>query len=126
MLPGPTELASGLRLLARRRGLALFASEPDLVDLLHEASLLASGTAPDEPAALFFACARRGRLLGPVALLAIPLVAREQSRRVGFELEVNDAELALLRLRVVKRAIDFGELKDWFAARRRPLARPVT
>jgi hypothetical protein len=107
MLPGPAEFASGLRLLARRRGLALFARE-------------------DEPAALFFACARRGRLLGPVAVLAIPLVAREQARVVGFELEVNDAELALLRLRVVKQAIEFSELKDWFAARRRPLTRPVT
>jgi len=125
MLPGPAAFASGLRLLARRRGLALFAREQDLVDLLREASLLAAGTATDEPAALFFASARRGRILGPVALLAIPLVAREQARVMGFELDVDDAELALLRLRVVKSAIDFDELKDWFAARLRPLGRPT-
>lgn len=123
MIPGPAEFASGLRLLSRRRGLALFARDVDIVDLLREASSLALESTEDEPAALFFACARRGRLLGPIAVLAIPLVAREQARVVGFELEVNDAELALLRLRIVKQAIEFGELKDWFAARRRPLTR---
>jgi hypothetical protein len=62
-------------------------------------------------------------VLGPVALLAIPLVAREQARVVGFELEVNDTELAVLRLRVAKRAIDFGELRGCFSARLRPLDR---
>ena len=126
MIPGPTEFASGLRLLARRRNLALFAREADIVELLREASLLASEIPANEPAALFFACARRGRLLGPIAVLAIPLVAREQARVAGFELEANDTELALLRLRVVKQAIEFGELKDWFAARQTPLERPAT
>lgn len=121
MLPGPAGFLSGLRLLARRRSLALFASEADLVDLLREASALAAGNTRDEPAALFFASARRGRILGPVALFAIPLVAREQARVVGFELDVNDTELAVLRLRVVKRAIEFDELRARFAACLRPL-----
>jgi hypothetical protein len=120
MLPGPAAFASGLRLLARRRGLALFASEAELVDLLHEASRLAAGNERDEPAALFFACAGRGRILGPVAVLAIPLVAREQARAIGSELDVNDTELAVIRLRIVKRAIDFDELRAYFAARLRP------
>lgn len=126
MLPGPAGFASGLQLLARRRGLGLFAGEQDLVDLLREAEQLAAGVAADEAAALFFACARRGRVLGPVAVLAIPLVAREQARAVGLELEANDVELALLRLRTVKGAIEFAELRAWFAARLRPLHRPGT
>lgn len=124
MLPSPSAFAAGLSWLSRRRNLALFAREADLAELLREASVLASGTLADEPSALFFACARRGRVLGPVAVLAIPLVAREQARVVGFELDANDAELAVLRLRIVKQAIEFGELKDWFAARQRPLPRP--
>jgi hypothetical protein len=121
MVPDPAGFTSGLHLLSRRRGLALFAREPDLVDLLREAEQLAAGVESDEPAALFFASARRGRILGPVALLAIPLVAREQARTVGLELDANDTELAFLRLRVVQRAIDFAELRAWFAARLRPL-----
>jgi hypothetical protein len=124
MLPSPAAFAAGLSWLSRRRNLALFAREADLAELLHEASVHASGTLADEPSAIFFACARRGRVLGPVAALAIPLVAREQARAVGFELDANDAELAVLRLRIVKQAIEFGELKDWFAARQRPLPRP--
>src|SRR4051812_19469816 len=107
MLPAPTGFAEGLRWLSRRHRLALFARDADIVDLLREASLPAAETAADEPAALFFACARRGRILGPIAVLAIPLVAREQARSAGFELEANDVELALLRLRVVKQAIEF-------------------
>ncbi len=123
MLPSPAGFASGLRLLARRRDLALFAQDADLADLLREAERLAAGTATEEPAALFFACARRGRVLGPVAFFAIPLVAREQARAVGLELDANDTELAFLRLRIVKNAIDFDELRAWFAARLRPAHR---
>lgn len=124
MLPAPPGFTSGLRLLARRRGLALFAREPELVELLREAQALAAGREEDEPAALFFATARRGRLLGPIAPLAIALVAREQARAVGFELEANDTELAFLRLRVVKGAIGFDELAAWFGPRLRPRYRP--
>jgi hypothetical protein len=123
MLPSPAAFAAGLSWLSRRRNLALFAREADLAELLREAAVLASGMEANEPSALFFACARRGRILGPVAVLAIPLVAREQARVVGVELDANDAELALLRLRIVKQAIEFDELKDWFAARQRPLLR---
>ncbi len=68
MLPGPASFASGLRLLARRRGLALFAGEPDIAELLREASLRASGNVADEAAAIFFASALRSRILGPVAV----------------------------------------------------------
>lgn len=126
MLPGPASFTSGLALLARRRGLALFTGEPELTDSVDEAEQLAAGVTADEPAALFFASAQRGRLLGPVAVLAIPLVAREQARVVGLELEANDTELAILRLRIVKGAIDFAELRGWFTAHLRTVHRPVT
>jgi hypothetical protein len=45
---------------------------------------------------------------------------------LGFELDANEAELAILRLRVVKRAIDFDELRAWFAIHLRPVERPTT
>ncbi len=116
MLPSAAALAEGLRFLTRRRDVTL-PDEATLASMVHQAEQLAGGDATAEPAALFFACARHGRELGSVAQFLIPVLTYGQATAVGLRLDADEMELAVIRLRVVKRAIDFAELRTWFAAR---------
>jgi hypothetical protein len=67
-----------------------------------EAEHLAAGSQPDEPAALFFALARRSRAFGSLATGFIPGAARAQAMAVGYELLIEDMELAMLRAGVLR------------------------
>ncbi len=119
MLPSAAALAEGLRFLIRRRSATL----PDtatLESLLYQAERLAAGREADEPAALFFASACHGRRLGSVAQILIPMLAHSHAATLGLALGADEMELAVLRLRVARRAIDFEELRGWFAERLRP------
>jgi hypothetical protein len=120
MLPSAAALASGLRFLEPTRGVPRPEVQAVLTEVVQHAAELV--TSPmDEPAALFFATACRGRAIGAAAGRLIPKLAYNQALELGFELNANEAELAILRLRVVKRVIDFDELRAWFAARLRPV-----
>jgi len=101
--------------------------EPDptaIVAAYLEAEQLADGRPEDECAALFLALARRSRALGSIANSAIPAAARAlafKSRRVLMR---EDAELALDRLRVLRRAITWDELRTVFTERLQPIGAP--
>ncbi|MEZ4296512.1 MAG: hypothetical protein R3B70_16185 [Polyangiaceae bacterium] len=94
-----------------------------LVASLEEAEQLAAGEEQDEAAALFFALARRSRALGPLAADFIPGAARAQAVSMGYELLIDDLELAMLRAGVLRGELSFDDIRRWFAAERRTLDR---
>lgn len=99
--------------------------DPAAVDAAYqEAEALASGHPEDEPAALFLALARRSRALGPIAKAAVPAAAHAAAFSIGLDLVRDDAELALDRLRILRQAIEWDELRDLFAQRLRPIGAP--
>jgi hypothetical protein len=124
MLPSADRLLEGLSIFVRRRGLVVQFSRPLLIAAMAEAEALAAGNEHDEPASLFFACARRPGAFGKAGQLIVPFLVQSQARAVGLELglEPDDVALILMRLRVVRREIGFDELRDWFALQMRPVA----
>ena len=96
--------------------------DPAAVDAAYEeAEGLTRGHPEDEPAALFLALARRSRSLGPIAKAAVPAAAHAAAFSIGLDLFRDDAELALDRLRVLRQAIEWEELRALFAQRLRPI-----
>lgn len=103
--------------------------EPDpaaIVAAHIEAEQLAGGRHEDEAAALFMALARRSRALGSIAKAVVPAAARAVAFGNGRELARADAELALDRLRILRGAMTWEELRAAFAARLRPIGAPET
>lgn len=88
-----------------------------------EADGLSAGRQLDEPAALFFALARRSRAFGGLAKRFIPDAARAQAIAIGYELTIEDLELAMLRAAVLRGEVRFEDLRQWFADALRPLIR---
>lgn len=95
-----------------------------IIAAYQEAETLASGCSDDEPAAIFMALARRSRALGPIAKAAVPAAAHAAAFAIDRDLVRADAELALDRLRVLRQAIDWDELRCLFAERLRPIGAP--
>lgn len=103
------------------------AVRPDPAALLaahYEAEQLASGCPDDEPAAIFLALARRSRALGSIAKVAVPAAAHAAAFASGRDLMRADVELALDRLRILRGAISWDELRTAFAERLRPIGSP--
>jgi hypothetical protein len=123
MLPTPEHFLEGLAFFARRHApRAANADGAVIAAAVVEAEQLAGGDEANEPAALFYACARRSRAFGSLARDFIPFAARRQAHAIGCELDALDVELDILRLRVLLGAITFDELRAEFAARRKPRA----
>jgi hypothetical protein len=120
MLPSPERLLLGLTFFARRRDPWTRVEVSAITATLEEAERLAAGQESDEPAALFYACARRSRAFGALARDFVPFIARHQAREVGYELGVEDVVLDLLRTRILLGAITFDDLRAELAALRRP------
>jgi hypothetical protein len=73
--------------------------EAAVAEALAEARRLAAAET-DEPAALFFACARRSRAVAGAAGRIAPFAARSHARSLGLELTIEDLELEILRARI--------------------------
>lgn len=119
MLPSPERLLEGLAFFARRHTPPARAEEEAITAALAEAERLADGREEDEPAALFFACARRSRMFGALAREFIPFVARRHALAAGSSLVADDVVLDILRTRVLLGAMTFDELRSDFTERRR-------
>lgn len=87
----------------------------------HEAEQLSSQCPEDEPAALFLALARRSRDLGPVAKVLVPAAAHDAALASGRDLMRGDTELTLDRLRILRGAMSWDELRASFAECLRPI-----
>jgi len=118
MIPSCEQFLLGLRFYARRHALPDRYDNAAIAQALVEAGHLAA-TENDEPAALFFACARCSRAFVGAAGRIAPFVARSQAQSLGLELSVEDLELEILRARILLGAIDFEEVRARFATRLR-------
>ncbi len=123
MLPNPEAQLAGYALYARQNGFAPDRDEARLADALREAAVLAGGREADEPAAIFFALARRSRAFGKAHGRMTLHLAVEQARSLGLALTADLAVIELVRARVVRGAIAFEELRDWFTANLAPAPR---
>ena len=121
MVPAADVFVAGLTFYARRRGLSTRYDVAAIGDALGEAAHLAEGRESDEPAALFYACARRSRAFSGAAGQLVPLAARRQAHGVGLDLVLDDLVLEILRARILYGAIGWDELRADFAAKLRPL-----
>ena len=80
--------------------------------------MLAHWREADEPAAFFYAFARRPRAFGPQhgRVVIHFTIEHAHARGLGLAFTVDVAVLELMRARVVRSAIDFPKLRAWFAA----------
>jgi len=123
MLPDLEALLAGYVLYAKQNRFAPNRDEARLADALQEAGTLADGRENDEPAALFFALARRPRIFGQAHGRMTLHLTVEHGRSLGLGFTSDVAVLELMRTRIVRKAIDFEELRSWFAAHLAPLSR---
>jgi len=123
MLPDLEALLAGYALYAKQNRFTPDRDEARLADALREAGTLAGGHEPDEPAALFFALTRRPRLFGKAHGRMTLHLAVEHARALGLALTTDIAVLELMRARILREAIAFEELRDWFAAHLAPISR---
>jgi hypothetical protein len=123
MLPDLPRLLAGYELFAQRNRFPPARDEAALASALEEAASLARGHEADEPAALFCAFARRPRAFGREHGRVVVHFTVEHARVLGLTLTVDIAVLELLRARIVRGAMGFTELRDWFAAHLAPIPR---
>lgn len=115
MLPHLDALLAGYELYAKQNQFAPIRDEPRLLDALREAGALSASQEADEPAALLFALSRRPRTFGKAHGEMTLHITIEHARCLGFAITVNIAVLELVRARIVRGAIEFSELRSWFA-----------
>lgn len=123
MLPELADFIEGFEFYARQQGVAATCEERAIKAALREATRLARASAADEPAALFFALARRPGAFGRLHGEMLQLAAMEQAHVVGLELQFEPVELQIHRIRIVRGEMAFLELRGWFSARLRPVER---
>jgi hypothetical protein len=123
MLPDLEALLAGYALYAKQNRFAPDRDEARLADALREAGALAGGHEEDEPAALFFALTRRPRTFGRAHGRMTLHLAVQHARALDLALTADVAVLELMRARILREAIDFEDLRDWFAAHLAPVSR---
>ncbi len=123
MLPDLASLLAGYELYAKQNRFAPDRDEVRLADALREAETLAGGKEIDEPAALFYALSQRPRTFGRAHGRMTLHIAVEHARALGLAFTVDVAVLELIRARIVRGAIDFEELRGWFAEHVSPIQR---
>jgi hypothetical protein len=117
MLPTSDDLVDGFALYAARQRTSGACDARAVGAALREAEKLAAGHEDDEPAALFYALARRPRLFGSLHGDMLVLLAVEQSRAVGLDLTFTAIELDIHIIRVLRGEMTFVEIRGWFSAR---------
>jgi hypothetical protein len=114
------DLVDALEQRAVAERVATVVDRDAILGALAEADRLAGEDARAQPAALFFALARRSRSFGRLAANFIPDVARACAVARGFELAA-DIELDIYRLRILRGEMTFDELRAELAVRLRVL-----
>jgi hypothetical protein len=109
---------------AERQHLPVPITHATMRTIVAEAERLAAGRSTDEPAALFYACARRARLFGKVATRFMDMVGGIQADAVGLTLDATELDLTLLRGRIAYNAAGWEEVRDAFAGWLRPPGAP--
>ena len=124
-LPAVGTVLAGYPFLARRHGLDPWISEVAVRGALVDAAALCAGDESAEPAALFYAFARRPRATRGAWILLPTLLAMNQARAIGTPLrESTRGELRALATRITSRTIDFDGVRAWFESRLAPIDAP--
>ncbi len=117
MIPPPERVLAAHSFVARRFRLSEPLNTEAVAAALSEARRLAQARERDEPAALFYALARRPRALRGAWRVLPRLLAVNQARDLGLCLNVADEDLSSLRLGIVTRTATFEHVRQWFAER---------
>jgi hypothetical protein len=125
MIFDPDELLKLVAQLAKKHDVPVPVSRATMCTIVSEAEQLAGGRADDEPAALFYACARRARLFGKVAGPFIERIVPAQVHAVGLDLTASELDFLLLRGRIGFNAAGWEDVRNDFAGwLRRPGEKP--
>jgi hypothetical protein len=124
MIPDPDVLLRRVARHAAEEGVPVPVTLATMRDIVAEAEQLAAGRAEDEPAALFYACARRARLFGRVATRFVEMVGGAQAGVVGLRLDATELDTILLHGRLAYGAADWIDVRDTFAGWLRPCDEP--
>jgi len=92
--------------------------------IVAEAERLADGRIEEEPAALFYACARRSKLFAKVAAPFADDVAALQADAVGLKLDADELDLIILRGQVAFGTAGWNDVRDAFAGWLHPIGEP--
>jgi hypothetical protein len=119
MIPGLEAILEGYYFVARRNGELARYVRRHVVAAIEEATALAGGREEDEPAALFYAFARRDRAFPPALWNAfVERLAMGSAHAGGRALnpDVDPYDLAYLCLDVAEGKIAYDDVRAWFAA----------
>jgi hypothetical protein len=119
MIPGIEALLDGYYFVARRNGEVARYVRRHVVAALDEAATLAEGHEEDEPAALFYAFARRDHAFPPALWNAFTeRLALGSAHALGLapRPDVDPFDLAYLCLDVAGGKVPYDEVRAWFAA----------
>jgi hypothetical protein len=116
MIPAARSLLGGYAFAARRRGWTTSPNERAFGEAVEEARALAMEPR-DEPAALFYALARRPRVLREAWPVLPALLMLNHAGRLRLYLAAGDEELDRLRVAIVVQRLTFEHVREWFRAR---------
>ena len=115
MIPPATRLQRDCVFLHLRYGYAV--PRLPVFDAARDEAVALAGDRRDEPAALFFAFARRPADLGENWPLLPALLAKNHAARLGLELRATPAELHTLSMDLCLEGLAFEDVRGFFAAR---------
>jgi hypothetical protein len=119
MIPGAQAVADAYAFVARRYGVT---AKPDLAAIeaaVTEATSLAV-RADDEPAALFFALARRPRALPGLWTAVVGVLVLNHARSLDLAFAGDARDLLPLFVPVARGVMSFPEVSAWFETRLAP------
>ncbi len=123
MLPRLVDLIDGYKFWALVHGYTSGPTRAALQEVLEEASRLSGGDPRCEPAALFYALARRPEDMAEGWADFPPLVARNLAARGGYRITATAEELHVLRLDICLEGVTFEAVRDYFAEHTAPLGK---
>lgn len=114
MIFGPDELLELVAHHAARLGIPIPVDRSMMCSVVAEAERLAGGRVEEEPAALFYACARRAGALGKVGRTFFDDIAVAQADAIGLVLRATELDLVLLRGRIAFGVAGWDDVRGAF------------
>ena len=123
MIPDADAIVAAYAFVARRYRVTVKPDRGPIQDATSEARALTVDVT-DEPAALFFALARRPRGLPGLWTSVVTVLVVNHARSLGLALAGDARDLLPLFLPVARGAFAFPELRIWFREHLRPVVAP--
>lgn len=121
MIPGADELIAALPFVLRRWAVDPGTVRRETIEAAFaEAKLLSAGDEHLEPAAPFYALARRPRGLAAAWTRLARLVSVTHAQRLGLTLNADPDELRGLCVRIAGGELTFVDVQQWFARKAPP------